>query len=298
MSILLHSRSGIFYALEFASKELAKGIGMKKRLAKALNKRQSPLIHSFSTFNRYMGVSKQFVQYCKERGVNKIFKVNETIVMNYFNERKIAYNLSEKTIKVNLCALEKFFKTIGRKDLADTLRSRFSEIYSQGSAPGRTEFFGDPMKVIGLLKDNCNKCIATLMYLTGARIGDVKKIRTDMIGKQIFIPNSKGGRSRILDFSDREDALIIIDQLCAELQTIHIPGSGWQQLRENYYKDLRQAAQACGEIYTGAHAFRASYAHERREDLIDCDIAEKEADQTVSEELGHTRVGMGRYYST
>lgn len=168
----LHARTGIAYALKYSSKELIKGIGAKKRVAKLENGGKSPLIHSYSTFNRYMGIAKQFVHYCKSKSVNKIYKIDEAIVLGFFQERKIAYNLSEKTIKVNLCALEKFLEAIGRGELAEMLRSRFSEIYSQGSAPGRTEFFGDPMKVIGLLKDNCNKCIATLMYLTGARIGD------------------------------------------------------------------------------------------------------------------------------
>lgn len=295
--LLLHRRSGIFYALEFASRELAKGIGMKKRLAKALNKRQSPLIHSFSTYNRYMGVSKQFVQYCKERGTNKIFKINETIVMNYFNERKIAYNLSEKTLKVNLCALEKFFKTIGRNDLAEVLRKRFSEIYSQGSAPGRTEYFGNPEQVINNLKDEAHRRIAELQYLTGGRIGDVKKTKTNMLLKQVIIPKSKGGKSRVLDYSDREEALQRIDKLCVELE-VDIKQRGWQNLRKGYYTDLRQAVQRAGEIYSGAHAFRASYARERREELIDSDIVEKEADKIVSEELGHVRVSMGRYYSS
>lgn len=297
MSILLHSRSGIYYALEFASTELVKGIGMKKRLAKALNKRQSPLIHSFSTFNRYMGVSKQFVQYCKERGANKIFKINETILMNYFNERKTAYNLSEKTIKVNLCALEKFFKTIGRNDLAEVLRNRFTEIYSSGSAPGRTEYFGNPEQVINNLKDEAHRRIAELQYLTGGRIGDVKKTKTNMLLKQVIIPKSKGGKNRVLDYSDREEALQRIDKLCVELEA-YIVQRGWQNLREGYYTDLRQAVQRSGEIYSGAHAFRASYARERREELIDKELSEKEADKIVSEELGHVRVSMGRYYSS
>lgn len=227
------------------------------------------------------------------RGELKIKETNYLIakgaaIPHYRVEKLSRFKRDEKAnsiLNVNLCDLKKFFDTIGRSDLSEILRSRVSKIYSQCTTSGRTEFFKDPIKVINRLQNDSHKCIATLMYLTGARIGDIKKIRADMIGKQIFIPNSKGGRSRILDFSDREEALIIIDQLCRELQTIHIPSSGWQRLRENYYKDLRQTAQACGEIYTGVHAFRAIFAHERREELIDSSILEKGADQTVSEEL-------------
>lgn len=294
----LHNRTGIAYALSYAATELKKGIGVKKRVTKSEHGGQSPLIHSHSTFNRYMGVAKEFVEYCKSNGANKIFKIDEAIVLAFFQDRKIAIGLTESTIKVNLCATEKFLGAIGRGELAEMLRSRYSEIYSQGTAPGRTEYFGDPKKVIDRLKNDYHRCIAKLQYLSGARIGDVKKIRTDMVGKQIFIAKSKGGRPRKLDFSEREEALRLVDQLCDELQGVHIPNLGWKQLRESYYKDLKQAVKASKEIYTGAHAFRANYAHERREQLIDSGISEKEADKIVSEELGHSRPSMGRYYSS
>lgn len=292
----IRQRSGIFFALESAADELAKGIGMKKRLAKAAHGGQSPFTHSWSTFRRYLGVAKEFVQYCKAKGVNKIFKINEDVVLGFFKERKIAFGLTEKTIKLNLCAIKKFLRAIGRSDLVDILEVRFSEVYSKGAASGRTEYFSNPLKVIQCLKDDAHKRIAELQLLTGARIGDVKKIQTNTLFKQVIIIGSKGGRDRVLDFSDREGVFERIDRLCQELK-VDINQRGWENLRKGYYVDLRHSVQKCGEIYTGAHAFRANYAHDRREELIDRGLSEKEADKIVSEELGHSRPAMGRYYS-
>ena len=293
----LHKRSGIAYALKTAAEELKKGIGTKKRITKREHGGQSPLIHSFSTFNRYMGVVKEFVGYCKSKGVNKIYKIDEAILLVFFQERKIAYNLSEKTIKVNLCALENFFDTIGRSDLTEILRSRFTEIYSQGAASGRTEYFGNPEQVIKNLKEEAHRHIAELQYLTGGRIGDVRKIKTNMLFKEVIIDKSKGGKNRRIDYSDREQVLERIDRLCKEL-AVDIIQRGWQSLREGYYTDLRQAVKFSGEIYSGAHAFRASYARERRDDLINRGVIVKDADLLVSKELGHVRIEMGRYYSS
>lgn len=294
---MIHERTGIAYALDYAAQALKEGIGKKKRETKAAHGGQSPLIHSWSTFKRYLGVAKEFVRYCKGKGVNKIYKINEDVVFGFFRERKICFGLTEKTLKTNLSALKKFLNAIGRSGLVEALGESYSNIYSQGTASGRTEYFADPERVIQNLKDDAHRRIAELQLWTGARIGDVKKIQISMLFKQVIIMGSKGGRDRVLDFSDREHVLARIAQLREELQS-DIKQRGWKALRKGYYDDLRSAVQRCREIYSGSHAFRANYAHERREELLEKGLTEKEADKLVSEELGHSRVSMGRYYSS
>jgi len=287
----IRSNSGLTYALKYAASYLKQGIGMSKRwVYKELGGR-SPFIHSYSTFNRYMGIAKEFVRDMKERGINRLDKVQYEHVREWL-DRKAVY-VTEKTLKVNTSALEKFFDAVGRSDISDRLRQDYQEIYSQGNPSGRALPFAEPMKVIESLKDPAHRIVAELQYLTGARVGDVKKI--EVIGDKVVIESSKGGRDRVLDFSDRLDKLERIKELKAELDRF-IQEKGWKDIRESYYDDLRETCKRLGEVYTGAHAFRVNYAIERFEELKATGLNDREADRVLTQELGHNREEMSRYY--
>lgn len=287
-------RSGLTYALKYASKVLKQGIGLsKKRVYEEFGGR-SPYIHSYSTFNRYMGVAKEFVGWAKKRGINRLDKVRYEHVREFLEE-KAERGASEKTLKVNMCALEKFFDAVGRGDISGKLREDYQEIYSMGRPSGRSLPFADPEGVIGNLKDPAHRVVAELQYLTGARVGDVKKIEVDEERRVVKIEGSKGGRDRELDFRDRPEEFERVKELKEELDR-HIEERGWKEIRESYYEDLREACKKAGEVYTGSHAFRVTYAVERFEELTERGLSEEEADRVITQELGHNRLEMSRYY--
>ncbi len=145
------------------------------------------------------------------------------------------------------------------------------------------------------LKDPAHRAVAELQYLTGARVGDVKKIGIDEVGKRVLIHGSKGGRDREIDFSDRPDRFERVKELHRELQR-HIEEKGWKEIRESYDEDLKQAVEKSGEVYTGSHAFRVSYAVERVEELKAKGLSDEDADRVLTRELGHNRLEMSRYY--
>jgi len=66
MKLGIKRNSGLTYALKYAAKVLKQGIGISKHSVYKSMGGRSPLIHSYSTFNRYMGIAKEFVNWAKE----------------------------------------------------------------------------------------------------------------------------------------------------------------------------------------------------------------------------------------
>lgn len=282
------------YALKWVGKVLD-GRGRSKREVYEEHGGRSPYIHSYSTRNRYLGVAKDFVKWERERGVNRVDKVSYEDVREYLEE-KIDRGVSEKTLKVNMSALRKFFGAVGRDDIARRIGEDYQEIYSQGRPSGRALAYTDPKRVISNLKDPAHRVVAELQYLTGARVGDVKKIRIDEERKVVEIPRSKGGRDREIDFSDRPDKFERVKELREELDH-HLQEREWKEIRETYHEDIRESCKKVGEVYTGSHSFRVNYAQERFEELTEeRRFSEEEADRVLTQELGHNRLEMSRYY--
>ena len=294
MELGIKRNSGLTYALKYAAKVLKQGIGISKHEVYKRFNGKSPLIHSYSTFNRYMGIAKEFVNWAKAQGVNRLDKVRYEHVRDFLLSK--AEYCSMRTLKVNATALKKFFETVGREDIAERIGEEYQEIYARGRAPSRALAFAHPEKVISLLKEDVHKVIAELQLLTGARIGDVKKIQVLLEERKILISKSKGGRTREIDYSDRPKEFERIQELVGRLNE-YLKGSSWSSIREDYYRDLRQAVLRSGEVYTGSHAFRVNYVKERLQELKSQGYSEKEALQKIEYEIGHSRIEMSAYYS-
>ena len=294
MELGIKRNSGLTYALKYAAKLLKKGIGISKHSVYKSMGGRSPLIHSYSTFNRYMGIAKEFVNWAKEQGINRLDKVQYDHVRDFLLSK--AEYCSMKTLKVNASALKKFFTTVGRTDISEQIKKDYQDIYSQGRSPNRALAFAHPEKVISLLKEDVHKVVAELQLLTGARIGDVKKIQVLPESKKVVILKSKGGRTREIDYADRPEKFERIRELTEALKE-HLKTSSWKSVREGYYKDLRQAVLRSGEVYTGSHAFRVNYVKERLKELKAQGYSEREALQKIEHEIGHSRIEMSAYYS-
>ena len=288
---MIRKNSGLTYALKYASKELRKGIGVSKREIYRQNNGRSPYIHSWSTFNRYMGIAKDFVKWCKERNINRLDKVKYNHIREYLEE-KIAKGVSQKTLKVNQSALEKFFSAVGREDISHQIRSHYAEVYSKGRLPGQTVGFSNPQKVIEAIKDPVHRAMARLQYNTGARVGDLKKMKVE--GSRVVIEKSKGGKTRSIDYSDRPQKF---EQIKRDLKVVKeaIKQQGWKAVRESYPKSVKNACKKVGEVYGGPHNFRANYVQERVKELTP-KVGYEQALQIVEKEIGHNRVEMTKHY--
>lgn len=301
-------KSGLKYALSYAAKFWKQGIGLSKREIYISNGGRSPYVHSWSTYNRYVGVVRDFVKFSiEEKGFKKVKHLNYDTVKEYL-ERKIEKGYSEKTIKVNATALQKFFSTIGREDLTENLQKDYAKFYSQGFDPRSTRGFSNPHRVISNLKDPVHRIIAELQLRTGARIGDVKKIQIDYENKEVIISKSKGGRTRKIDFKklifsdptklDEFERIVELkkqlDEALKERDWKEIRGSGGKV--GSYYKDLRNAAKLSGESYGGAHQFRANYAENFWKWGELQGWPEEKIATTLEEHLGHSRLYWSKRY--
>ena len=121
--------SGLTHALKYAAYVLRQSIGVSKHEIYKLYGGKTPYIHLYSIFNCYMGIAKEFVNWAKERGINRLDKVQYEHVKSYLLE-KAERGLSKKTLKVNMTALRKFFGVVGRGDIAKQIERDYVEPFS------------------------------------------------------------------------------------------------------------------------------------------------------------------------
>lgn len=283
--------------------EKTNGIGESKRAAKFAHGGVSDKIHSYATRARYCGIVKDFVEKMRSEGVRRVNQLKEDHVANYLRGK--GSWTTEKTMKVNMSALTKFFKAMGRKDLVETIEAHRSSILAKAKSSGQAVPFSDPERIIENLKKPEFKAIARIMHSCGARIDDVPKVVNSFMDHErtseasltnITIKKSKGGRDRQLHYDDRAERYEVIREAAATLNNV-MKEKNWRDIKAEFYHDLRLASDRWGETYSGAHAFRVCYSQERFEELTEeKGMPEREGLQIVTEELGHNRVGMALGY--
>jgi len=299
----LNPRSGINYALSKSVEYLKQGIGLSKRLyKKALGK--SPYIHSYETLERYVGVFNHFKDTVLiPEKVNTINKIISTHIDTHFNNL-LKKNCSEKTISINASALMKLFEVLDRHDLMDYIENK-RPLWRKSALPSaKTEPFTHPERVIQAMSYPY-KAGAIIQYLTGARVSDIRKVYEWLIKNPdtsvIMIRKSKGGRDRTINYSDRPDSLTYVKNAVEKIRR-HFKSDDidWLKFMKEYTEEVKAAARKCNETYCGTHAFRVNYANDRyinlsREDDM-LDEREKKILSIITEDLGHSRLSMARYY--
>jgi integrase len=296
-------RSGLYYALGRTVRYLQQGIGLSKRATKKLYGGTTPFIHTYKTLRRYTGIANNLRdKVLVPASVNTIDKINVDHVEAHF-QNLIGKDDTENTIEENCSALIKFFRALKRDDLIAYINDSRPIWKSSAAPPSRTQPFAHPDRVISFMRDPYDSG-AVIQLNTGARTGDIKKVVESVLSNPssniIHINKSKGGRDRQIDFSDRPNELKAIRQAA---YTIHEyfekTKTTWSQFIREYTKEVKRAAVKAGEIYCGPHAFRANFAEiEYEKGMGDSDDEEKEKAvlKKITEELGHSRLSMAKYY--
>lgn len=294
----LNPKSGLTYALHFFCEAAKVGIGLKKRVIKGRNNGVSPFIHGWSTFHRYAGIAKEFINFCKDvKKLNKLHKVQYGTVEDFLM-RKIDLKDSESTLKVNMCALKKFFAICGRKDVVAAITEGYGGFVERARMGSPIRSFDNPQALIDKIreKDELAATIAEIQHLTGTRIHEVRSMWFEDTSIHI---KGKGGKHRVLDFSYRQDKLERIKMLKDNLMELS-KGVNWQaycQKRHSTYQScVRSACRSLQDEYRGAHGFRANYAQTLEKQLQEKGLNEEECEKTITRELGHERRSMARHY--
>ncbi|MEI6153703.1 MAG: tyrosine-type recombinase/integrase [Deltaproteobacteria bacterium] len=290
-------RSGLVYAIGKTITFFREGIGVSRR-AVTRNEGYTPYIHSYETLERYAGIINHFKDTVLT-DVKRINQITKKHVETHFNNL-LDKGGREKTVKVNASALIKLFNAFSRKDLITYIDENRSTWVSRAMPSCRTTPFGDPDKVIDAIRGKAYKAAALIQYETGARISDIKKVVDSAISHPsrtfISIMKSKGGRNRILDFSDRMESLNAVLVVIGSIQThLSETNTNWSSFQREYTQEVKRAAKRAGEIYCGTHAFRANYANKRYEKDADTKD-EVQVLRRITEDMGHSRVSMAKYY--
>lgn len=293
----LHPRAGMTYALTYFSKLARLGNDMSRREITRATGELSPFIHGWDTFNRYMGICKEFVIFCRDQGANRLHRLHYETV-ECFLMKKIEKGNARSTIEVNICALQKFFNAVSRVDLRDRLSNDYQR-FKYLAREGRTiHAFDEPKKLIEKIekRDKLSAVIAKLIHMTGARIHE---LRTMNIGDETITIKGKGGKKRVLDFSYRFQELAQIKNLMAILKELS-KGVDWQaycqQAGSAYQAHVKAGCRSLGDEYAGAHGLRANYAQELRKKLKDGGFSREEIELIITRDLGHERRSMARHY--
>jgi len=139
--------------------------------------------------------------------------------------------------------------------------------------------YNNPDRIVENLRkiDETSAAIAELQRLTGARIGDIKKIQIDEETQSVFIPRSKGGRDRRIYFDRFQEEFEKVKEY-KEIVDRALQERKFSEIRENqYYENLKKACRQAHEIYHGAHGFRYEFAQNLYEKISQWTQEEQEA---------------------
>ncbi len=169
-----------------------------------------------------------------------------------------------------MAALKKYFCISvfsERRDLIEIIDTHYHRLLSLARPSGEAKPFSNPERGIEHIKGAPYRAIALIQYLTGARIDDVPKVVQSLkdwkegTPPHISIARSKGGRSRRLDLSDREEDFRRVREAVAVLSP-EIQEKGCSLIKKAYYPALRKSAAFWGESYAGAHGLRVNFPRE------------------------------------
>jgi len=296
--------------------------------------RQSEAIHSHSTHDTYVEVVAKFGDFLSndmgikyEKNFWELSTDEVYVCINKFFEKEKADGLAKKTLQKHVSALFKILGAIN-PDVKEYFNADNREKWRDGVEPQDCDRYNNSDAIIENLKkiDETSYAIAELMRLTGARVGDVKKLMIDEKNQTVFFPKSKGGRNRFVYFDRFPDEFEKVKE-CKEILDKALEEKKFSEIRENeYYNNLRKACRKADDIYHGAHAFRYEFAQERhkeisqwtereqkeyylriliergqsQEDIKDAmkRVNEKNAwaEAVISEELGHSRLDISMEY--
>ncbi|MDI9562338.1 MAG: hypothetical protein QM235_14305 [Pseudomonadota bacterium] len=294
----IHPKSGLSYSLVYFANISKLGIKLSKRSVKKEMGCESPFIHSWSTFARYLGVVKEFINFAKNKNVRRLDKLTFEIVYEFLALKSA--KCSKSTIKINMCSLEKFFNAVNRHDLKDRLSECFQDIKCTASKCGNSiKSFDNPTGLLNKIEASSplSSIVARIQYITGARIHEVRS-NVSISGTDVII-KGKGGKVRTLDFSHRLDDLRELGSLQDELK-VHSKGVNWKkyfQMRgSTYHNKVRQACRSMQDEYNGAHGLRANYAQNLEKKLEQQVLTDVEIEKIITRELGHERIKMARHY--
>jgi len=296
--------------------------------------RQSQAIHSHSTYNTYVECVAKFGDFLYnemnikyESNFRELSTDEVYVCINRYFEKLKADGLAKKTLQKHISALNKILGAID-PNIKECFTPENRMRWRDGVETQDCDRYNNSDRIVENLRkiDETSYAISQIQRLTGARIGDVKKLMVDEENKRVFFPRSKGGRDRFVYFDRFPDEFEMVKKN-KEILDKALEERQFSEIRENeYYQALRKACRKSHEVYHGSHAFRYEFAQQRYKEIIQWTVREQKeyylrilidrgqslkdikdamkrvnekdawAEAIVSEELGHSRLDISRQY--
>lgn len=260
---------------------------------------QNLTICSYKTAENYKDVWHQCANWAKDNmGMKNLENFNGDIGSKWL-ETKIDQGVSLNTFRQYASAIEKLGVALemynGKEyDLKlDDVRSLGNEKLEM---PEGTRAYDNPAAIVDALSGR-SELIASLQYTGGFRISEVATLQAENLkGDNIVgIDNTKGGKYREIQLSP---------QLYSKLESYLEENNGRfcpagpgevERVGTEFREDLKIAAAATGQAYTGSHGLRWNYAQETYSSLIAGE--DGKAPMTPEQSLKETSMRMGHMRS-
>jgi hypothetical protein len=283
---------------------------------------KSPVVSKFADYlkkEHKLKYEKDFMQLSKE----KLFD----LVDKYFEYQRNVKKLSESTLEKHISVLNKILPPV-RPETREFFTPDNRAKWRDGLAKLEGDRYNNPDKIVENLKNigEVYEAIAQLQRLTDARIGDVNRMQIDEENQRVYFPRSKGGRDRYVYFEHFKEDFEKVKHY-KEVLDKALEEKSFSDIRKNeYYRALEHACGKTGEPYHGSHPFRYEAVQRRYEVISQLPQEEQEnyyrkiledrgkseeqiekalnsvrecdevAVAIISEELGHSRLNISKYY--
>jgi len=276
-------------------KELARANGAitKSDIAKQTG------VYSFATKEQYINTSIELLQYAKENfNIKDAARLNNEIV-NSFLESKIASGVARSTFDKYSSAVEKFITALNKFqeqhnlpqisiDISQT-REQAKEMLERSI---QSRAYENPQALINSIKNDVFRVIAEAQLAGGFRISELNHMSlANFLGDRTFkVISGKGGLDREIQLPQN-----IYDKLLELAKQPNLANGKYGFDMNQYRNELKLAAQASNQNYSGSHGLRWNFAQIKYLEYSQ-KYGEVRALQMVSNLLGHSRSDITKHY--
>ena len=258
----------------------------------------------------YRSIWNNFFNYLKEHWNIKDFeKISAEHVMAYM-DYKIEYYPSKQYLEKISAALGKleialkfFAKNIHNEireydfSIRQTLLNEARDLkYVANNYHNRA--YGNPELLISNLQNPLHKLAAKIQYEGGARIEGVALIKLkQLLGAKLdSITNTQKGIIFTKEKGGKEGEVLVSLDTYKKIENYLSKHPKFRINRQDYYKDIKEAALLSGEIPEASHGLRWDFAKRRMFEYAKFGCTYDESLQQVSYEMKHNRASITEHY--
>lgn len=245
----------------------------------------------WNSYHTYGPACVPLAIFARQEGIKDMYQLTPQVLSGYL-QFAIDCEVKFATFDKNCSAYEKLCECINSHNgtstdfhkIIDSFRKQAKEELPASDYTKRS--YDNPTAIIDNLPPSM-QVTADLQLYCGLRISDACHIKAEnWDGKNLFVENSKNGQNITVT-----PPQWLADKLTAILQNGDISVN-----RSAYDYRLEKACNATDQAWAGSHGFRHNYCQARMEELTGQGCSFYQALQIVSEEMGHHRPDITKWY--